>query len=52
VDAMFGVYLERNPASDNFENSIYVRGADLHIQSDSKPTTAKDEGAGWAKVAI
>lgn len=52
VDAMFGFYVERNPTSDNFENSIYVRGADMHVQSDGKNTTSKDESTGWVKVGV
>lgn len=52
VDALYGVYVERSPAADNFDSSIYVRGADLHLQTDGKATTAKDEGAGWDKVAV
>jgi hypothetical protein len=51
VDALFGAYVERTPTADDFENSIYIRGADMHVQTDGKCTTAKDEGAGWAKVA-
>lgn len=46
VDAMFSFYVERRAANDDFAASIYVRGADLHVQSDSKYTTAKDEGTG------
>lgn len=37
---------------DDFNNSIYVRGADMHVQSDGKYTTAKDEGDGWVKVNV
>lgn len=52
VDAFYGFYVERNAANDDFNNSIYVRGADMHVQSDGKYTTAKDEGAGWVKVNV
>lgn len=52
VDAFFGFYVERNAANDDFNNSIYIRGADMHVQSDGKNTTSKDEGAGWAKVGV
>lgn len=51
-DALYAFYVERNPANDNFDNSIYVRGADMHLQTDGKTTTAKDEGAGWVKVGV
>ena len=52
VDAMFSMYVERNAANDNFGGDIFVRGADMHVQSDGKYTTAKDEGAGWTKVNV
>lgn len=52
VDALFSVYVERNAANDAFGGDIFVRGADMHVQSDGKNTTAKDEGAGWVKVNI
>jgi len=54
VDAVYGFYVQRDPAAtgDTFADSIYVRGADMHLQTDQKPTTAKDEGTGWVKVDI
>jgi hypothetical protein len=54
VDALFSVYLERQAGdvADTFNGDIFVRGADLHVQTDGKSTTAKDEGGGWVKVAI
>lgn len=52
VDALFGIYIERLAANDNFGNDIFVRGADLHVQTEGKVTTAKDEGTGWVKVRL
>lgn len=52
VDAFYSFYVERSAANDDFNNSIYVRGADMYVQSDGKYTTAKDEGAGWVKVNV
>lgn len=54
VDAMFSFYVERQAgdAEDTFGNSIFVRGADMHVPTDGTATTSKDEGAGWAKVNV
>jgi hypothetical protein len=52
-DALWYVNIERNRganATDTYANTWYYHTADLHVQSDVRPTTSKDPGTGWIKI--